>query len=464
MKVLYYNWTPLDCKMANGGGVAVYIKNLLSFFEYHRNEFNIETTYLSSGFYYDNKNETYIRKEKSLYNSNIYTIVNSDILAPLGFPESMYHKILTDKNTVDIFDIFLQKTGPYDVIHFNSFEGLSPNVLSLKSKYPYTKFIHTIHDYGIFCPNVKFWTKNNTNCVTDNNRPKCFECMKSKQLIPITITKRERPKTCNSEIHHKNDFLMNLYKKLLYKSKIYYYYKKHDETTYIKYRNLCVNMINNNIDVEIAVSNRVGEIAKRYGINPIKIKTSYIGTLAAENQQKHNINENGIFTMLYMGYMSIEKGYFSYIDCLEEIDENISSHINLKFATKITDISTYKRTLRLKRKFHDIIFYDGYTHSDFPQIMENVSLGIVPPLWEDNLPQVAIEMIANGIPVLSCNNGGAHELNTHPDFTYHDKYEFKNKIEKIALNHNLLNEYWEYSVPLTTMRKHISNLIEIYKS
>ena len=62
--------------------------------------------------------------------------------------------------------------------------------------------------------------------------------------------------------------------------------------------------------------------------------------------------------------------------------------------------------------------------------MEDVNLGIVPPLWEDNLPQVAIEMISNGIPVLTSMNGGAKELNSHVMFRFHTEKDLLEKIKK----------------------------------
>ena len=102
----------------------------------------------------------------------------------------------------------------------------------------------------------------------------------------------------------------------------------------------------------------------------------------------------------------------------------------------------------------------GYTHSDFPMIFNQVNLGICPPLWEDNLPQVALEMISHGIPILTSTNGGAQELNNHPDFKYINNLE--DSILHIMQNRSLLESYWEYANKLTTMEKHLDNLIKIW--
>lgn len=90
--------------------------------------------------------------------------------APLGIvPSSVLKDIMEDTKCKDVFNKFVEEHGPFDVIHFQTLEGISPNVLSLKEKYPNTKFLHSIHDYGLFSPNVKFWKFGGVNCVTDNN-------------------------------------------------------------------------------------------------------------------------------------------------------------------------------------------------------------------------------------------------------------------------------------------------------
>ena len=78
------------------------------------------------------------------------------------------------------------------------------------------------------------------------------------------------------------------------------------------------------------------------------------------------------------------------------------------------------------------------------------------------MPQVAIETIANGVPVLTSCYGGAHELNGHPDFVFKDGMELQFKLLKIKKDRTLLSDYWNYSSKLTTMAMHIKELSSIY--
>lgn len=460
MRILYYNWTPLNVK-STGGGVAVYVHNLIQYIcEKSTDDFDV--TFLSSGYYFDDtKKEVYIRKEET-HPIGSYSIINSPVIAPLGcMSYNSYEMLLKDNKLVEVFDGFIQKYGPFDVVHFQTLEGLSPQVLSLKSKYSNTKFIHSLHDYGCFCPNVKFWTRGGENCVLKQGTEDCYRCNIYAGCRPLKSLMVERNGKKQSRFMRRmgiglsliNRGLFDLRTPLLDKNSIYQSYRKS-----------CVNHINQYMDVELAVSNRVKEIAVLYGIRKEKLQVSYIGTKVAEKAIGHCANtfDGNILTILYMGYANKAKGFFFLLDALEHMDESLSKRITVKFASKIADRHILHRINAIRERFRSIIIYDGYTHKDFPTIFENVNLGIVPPLWEDNLPQVTIEMIANGIPVITSNNGGAKELNSHSNFVFIDKEDLIQKIATIYKSPSLLDEYWTYSAKLTTMEAHMTQLLKYY--
>lgn len=236
------------------------------------------------------------------------------------------------------------------------------------------------------------------------------------------------------------------------------------EKSFQEYRRYHIDVINRYSDAELCVSARVAEIIEAAGISPSKIVIDYIGTKVAEqaNYECRTTPYNSSLTILFMGYGNIEKGIYCLLDAIGKIGETMGKHIVLKLASKINDDALQKRINSLRCRLKDIIVYNGYTHQDFPEIFGDVNLGVVPPLWEDNLPQVAIEMIANGIPVLASQNGGAHELNSHPSFAFNGTDDLKSKIIDIFNNRHLLEEYWSYSQKLTTMDTHINNLVKLY--
>lgn len=392
-----------------------------------------------------------------------YVLVNSPAPAPLGILSAdRLTQIMSDSACKKLFDEFIAEHGPFDVIHFQTLEGISPNVLSLKEKYPQTKFIHTIHDYGLFCPNVRFWKAGGTNCVRNQCQEDCRSCMISTEFIPLKEYLLNRVGISSFWLKQKMRLLWKLNRFSAKQLKPTSLIAKYN-SIYLEYRKHCVELINQYIDVELAVSKRVKEIAIQYGVNPNKVEVNYIGTKVAENAKAASayLVENDSLTILYMGYAAPEKGFGFLVTALRELNPDVASKVTLKFASRMTP-STRDELYCLRTRFKDVIVYNGYSHADFPKIFKGVNMGVVPPLWEDNLPQVAIEMVANGIPVMTSKNGGAQELNSHPCFVFKDKNEFLENLEQIFRNPSLLREYWNHSTKLTTMEEHINRLIEIY--
>ena len=110
-------------------------------------------------------------------------------------------------------------------------------------------------------------------------------------------------------------------------------------------------------------------------------------------------------------------------------------------------ILTYSicKIYNLGKKYYEIDIRDGYSHNELPQILNETNLGIIPVLWEDNLPQVAIEIVAHGVPILASDLGGAHELCNDSNFIFKNNNinDFSEKLEFLFSNRNVLDQYWK---------------------
>lgn len=457
-KVLYYNYVPLRVNGV-GGGVAVYLKNVLNYLRKHP-EVGIEPVFISSGFVFDGTKKTFLRQEDKWNGMENYTIVNSPIIASQIESSSSIKALWKDHILYEIFDRFLASHNDIRVIHFNSFEGLSTNVLELKKKYPNIRFVHSVHDYSILCQNAKLWNKWNENCLYSVHKFQCQKCLRYYQIIPKEeyIARRMQLPEAN-----KHSLLTRAKRKI----QLYYCNLIKTPSAFNKLRKHNISQINRYSDNELCVSERVKEILTNAGVKKEIAEVNYIGTSVAEVCQYKGRTDikTPFFTLLYMGYASSSKGFYFLLDALEKMGSlkpGLCKNIIIKLASKISDNLINQKLEKLKKCYHDIVVYNGYSHADFPIIMNNVNLGIVPPLWEDNLPQVAIEMIANGIPVMTSRNGGAHELNSSIDFSFSNQADFEKKIEKIYYNRDLLSDYWKNGSHLTTMEEHINSLIKIY--
>jgi glycosyltransferase involved in cell wall biosynthesis len=94
------------------------------------------------------------------------------------------------------------------------------------------------------------------------------------------------------------------------------------------------------------------------------------------------------------------------------------------------------------------------------QILADVDLGIVPVLWEDNLPQVAIECVASGVPILTSDRGGAQELLGCPDLVFRagSCRDFYARLEAILENPSILHKILAGRARLYTPGEHYESL------
>lgn len=466
MKILYYNWIQFDNEKNYGGGVNVYQRNLI---EYLIENTDNEIYFLSSGWKYNPlKKDVYFEETKNIFGNKCKTfeIINSSIMSPSFAIYMNPQKFIEDEKSYEIFDKFIQENGEFDIIHFNNIEGISVNVLKLKEKYPNTKFIVSIHNYQPICPLNQYFQIHNCIICHDFNSGK--ECLKCSEILP---GKKEYSAKCKNYYYDKFKgnkkflrFILKMFSNLFkYRSKNYIGSNlTMKPEIYMQYRKHNIEILNKYADSVLVVSKRVGKIMIEHGVKEEKLVTSYIGTKFAQNELNSSVAQSTTpFTIAYLGYERVDKGFFFFIDALSKLDDEIAKKINVVLAVAKLHKSSYEGKLD---NFNKVITYNGYTHQTLPEILKKINLGVVPVLWEDNLPQVAIEMVALGVPILCSDFGGASELSDSVEFKFQggNEKEFLEKLAEIVNNPNLLQKYWQGHKPLTTMEKHVEQLLQIY--
>ena len=418
--------------------------------------------FLSSGHNYrENINEIKIVSVDNNISRELKTfdMVNSPVLAPVQQSIKNTKAYLEDTTIYLLLKKFIEAVGGFDVIHFNNLEGLSLSVLKLKEDFPQTKFVYSLHNYFPLCTQVTLW----------QTRP---------NSIGHICTKKDYSEcaNCYPKINYDAERLARKYKQFREFSAFKGIYSQHfpdsdDPKIYREFEERNIFYINKYIDINLAVSERVKDIFSARGLNEKKIVVSYIGTDVAEIQRNDNcadINSDP-FKIIYMGYMNFKKGFYFFLQSLYNMPSEAAKNIVVTFATKYHPEYNKREVAaieNLKTKFRDVILLDGYKREEFESLLRDQNLGVVPVLWEDNLPQVAIEQIAYGVPIICSDLGGASELHSrNPDFTFKagDLNDFVKKLENILNNRNLLKEYWSTVMPLMTMEKHVKFLESIYR-
>lgn len=467
-KILYYNWVPFDNELGLGGGVSVYIKNIIGEVLKH-DKYSIY--YLSSGYLYNPlKHESYIEKCSNIYGKKCKTfqLINSAVIGPLGNLAWNIKKYINDEDTYKIIAEFMKKEGPFDIVHMFNIGGFGQSILTLKKEFPKTKFIFDLHNYNSICMNSYLFNhKKSQLCDNFCEGKSCIECY-SNLKIQQNLYKDRVKKYWSTHIWEKIKYKIKNCFKNNYKNnyKEYYVcdYKKNLSTAqdFRIYRENNIDYLNNYFDKIIAVSQRVKEIAEKYGIDKNKLIVSYIGTKFADiQQQPRDVNVNKNLKIAYLGYANVLKGFYFLLEALSKLPKETAEKIEIVLAAK-----NIKEEIVLTKlnEFASVKIFDGYNHDNLDSILKDVDLGIIPVLWEDNLPQVAIEMVSKGIPILCRDLGGASELSKSKQFIFKTEEEFINKLIHFTKDKASLHEYWNKHIPLTSMEQNYMKLDEIYQN
>ena len=479
MRILYYNWVQFDDEERRGGGVTVYLKNLIEGMVD-----KAEIFFLSSGISYTFNAKARIVRTKNCFGNKCksFEILNSPILAPGINAYKMIDTYLNDDSLLEVLTQFMKKEGPFDVIHFNNIEGLSVNVLKIKEIFPKTKIVFSLHNYYPFCPQVNLWQNEKCNCIDNAEARKCNFCItdyapigfsRNCYILAFYLKKYHiKPgsyiwKACFYCLPKITGYIKKC-KHSASDSSLQIIYSDEDRVRYKNFLEKNVYYLNRYTDTILAVSKRVKEIAIDKGIDRKKICISYIGTKAAENQLGRCVADSNSkeLKIAYLGYARRDKGFFFLLKALKDVPKEYTSKINLLFCAKLDDNSVKRFIYELGNKYHSVLFKNGYTQSEMKELLNDVNVGIVPVMWEDNLPQVAIEMVSLGIPILTSNLGGAKEIGRNDAFVFEagNKENFVNKLINIMDNRKILNSFWDNAMSLVTISEHVNMLLDIYGS
>lgn len=459
-RILLYNWLPFDNPWGWGGGVTVYCKNVID--EFLREYPNAQIYFLSSGFaYMATTTEVSFRKIPNIFGERVqqFEIVNSPVPAD---QRNIYNNpliALENETLKGVFRKFIKQFGEFTAIHFNNIEGISLDVFDLKKEFSNTRFIFSIHNYVPMCVTGSYYMRHkHCNCTPEHTGEDCFKCVHTDIENKFAIKTYERglfdqdKEKCISQ----NRFCKTLG------------FDRLDQTVYedsiLEFAHTATKKINENCDQILAVSKRVYDIAAAEGFDKKKMVVSYIGTIVAKRQVRKSTSlANDGLKIVFLGndLNYEEKGYPWFLNTLEKLDKKYASKIDLVLTTRNAE---HAEIYTMCRNYRSVKVVQGYTHQDLGWLLEGCNLGIVPVLWEDNLPQIAIEMVAYGVPVLASSAGGASELCNSELFKFEcgNSKDFLKKLIHFIENPEDLKEYWKHHSGLVTMKQHLKELIDIY--
>jgi len=493
-RILYYNWAPYFKETASGGGVSLYCKNLISHLS-QKDKYKLNFLYSGHDYSYLSKHP-HIKQVSNKFHPRIptFSLINSPLPAPayLTFNDPLGNV----KNSAldQCFQNFLDTQEPFQIIHFHSLEGLTANCLKL-AKESGARVIFSLHNYWALCPQVNLWNLENSHCFDYLNGRACIACLPVKIDLDLLLTLRK--------LDHLGELIsldeQALALKLIKKIYTFFHYKLRQSrisqtksplnkalevngtnlpqqaSFYHHRRQEIISLINRYVDVALSVSERTTSIYTQYGIDPVRLTTQYLGTKATQflvptkNPAKYSPGQP--FQLIYIGQARRDKGFYFLLEELRCLSEEELSSLELIIASRITDkaelemaIEQRGRLLSLAQSLHRLRYYPGYSYENIPNILSGIHLGVVAPLWEDNLPQVTFELLACRVPIICSNRGGAQEFVRHPAFIFDPgkKGDFPYKLRTIRENPHLLTEFWKTARPVQSLEQHFQELTKTY--
>jgi glycosyltransferase involved in cell wall biosynthesis len=476
-RVLYVNWVDYLDPERRGGGVSVYQRNLMA--ELAKAP-ETEAVFLSSGISYDLRpgppRWEQVRHGPDTDRARRFEIVNSGVMAPAHHSYGDPAQISHPATEATFFD-FLRATGPYDAVHFNNLEGLPAPVLRLKETAPDTRVLFMLHNYYPICPQVNLWYQERRSCADFDGGRACVHCLPhrpDRRVIRLANAVAYRLKCLGIAPGGRGfDPLFRWGMRLFRRTG---WLRRSlagpalppapDEAViFSTRRRAMIDTLNRHCDAVLCVSDAVRKIALSYGIKPERAHVCPIGTLESEAFTRTAPRgplpgADGTLTLAYLGYMRRDKGFYFLLDALEALPEPLARRLRLVVAARRGEAEAMIRLAALGDRLAGLTHLDGYSHDGLDALLAGVDVGVVPVLWHDNLPQVAIEMHARHIPLLTSDMGGAQELGNCPEmvFAAGDTSDFHARIAALLAGRVDMNRYWENARPPVTMAEHMAAL------
>lgn len=491
MNILIYNCYQFDDDARRGGGVSVYIKNIIPAF-LDRGD---NVVFFSAGHRYSMLS----RKPKLRETSNIYQdlglksfeLINSPIKTPA---HDAFGSLDQAMDTPALDEIFLDviKTHQIDEVHFHGIEGIATSVISaLKDRGDVVVKVW-LHNYHWVCPQIELFRAGTTRCTDYVDGKRCVNCLshignmkslKNYQALGDLIERfgaSGKPSgtlifglTFNAYQTFRviSGFIRSLFTKTQTPPNLEWRKRRSQQTDDIfsyrdraeifkKWRARNTQLLNEYVDQIYAVSDIVRNQYEERGVEAGKIAVTPIG-MPDENFDESFRQAKKPSDKLRIGFL----GYAIPSKGLELLSGAISD-IAIKYPDKcsffvVSTLSAmHKRDLAVLGEKVELSILEGYERSEMGDILSEIDLVVVPSICWETYNQVSYESIRAHTPVLLSDTVGISMLIKSDDFIFKsgDQSDLTEKLLKFIKDPAVLESFWENEPELPSFNDHVQML------
>ncbi len=511
MRILMINWAPLWLGAEVGGGVNVYAQNMAIALVKRGHE----VYSLSAGYAYNLAGSAYIKRGPDYQGVVNYEIINAPNISPGYLLKPTPNVDIKEPQSEALLSKVLEELKP-DVVHFNNIEGFSAGGITL-AKSSGARVIFSLHNYHPICNQVYMLHEDTRICEDFQDGARCVDCFQPPKKNREVLKRRlayhihlypEGHLFWNPIYWLKNVAKVGLLWLKMARSIVGIWREKHrlskqnirtmqglpdpSEKTdnnadsfvlappssaaiaqgkaYKARREALVTAINQS-DLVLAVSTWVAKVYADHGVDKNKLKTCHIGNKIAEigiqNPLVHKPRQTGApLRLVYVGLASQPKGFPFFLKTLSQLPKSQLANLELSIYAK--GVHNYQHLLdALGANLAALNFQDGYRHGDLPKLLKDQDIGIVPPIWWDNAPQVVFEMLALHVPVLGARIGGIPDFIKHGSngllFKPNDEHDLSTQLSALIKQDDLSQTLRAGIRPMKTIAEHVDELEAFYQ-
>ncbi len=296
------------------------------------------------------------------------------------------------------------------------------------------KYVVSLHDYYFICPRIQMLPPGERSCDCANTSSclNCFSLLEKNRLV------RGASKRVFGE---RGIYRFPLKSRAVYRS----WYENNKQLL-------------EGAEMLFPVSERVEEIYRRSGIQNT-YHTLHIGNISAYHfKQEWERKEQTQIDMVLLSSVSRVKGGPLLCSMLSRVHNP---------ALRVHFYGRCNEAEEKMLKAAGIIYHGAYKQADLPQILSQMDMGIMTPIWEDNGPQVVMEMLNSRLPVFATRMGGIPDFVNEENGYLFDPYSEDEIAEACAFLNSLdrakVEEMKSHIKRTLTPEEHFDELMAYYQ-